>query len=108
MRLPLPQAARSDAVMKREKIYEFAINHPLTTAKSKAIEKHIEENARLSDRSVSYGWHDEDNHVLLIDMNPVSFEVRFHKDRIELFGAAHLWARLLFTDRRKAEFKALH
>jgi hypothetical protein len=91
--------------MKREKIYDFAINSPLTTAKRKAVEKHIEQNAHLSPKPIRFNWDEDDNEVLHIEAEPLSIEVRFQKENVELFATAPLWARLLFTKQRKAELK---
>jgi hypothetical protein len=91
--------------MKQEKIYEFPIDHPLTPAKRKAVEKHIEENAHLSTSPVTFNWNEEDDHVLHIAVDPVLIEVRFRDNVVELFGAAPLWARVLFTQKRKDDLK---
>jgi hypothetical protein len=90
--------------MKREKIYVFSIDSPLTTAKRKAVEKQIEQNAHLSPKPISYSWN-EDDEVLHIEAEPLLVEVRFHEKNVELFATAPLWARLLFTKQRKAELK---
>jgi len=91
--------------MKQEKIYEFAIDHPLTPARRKVVEKHIERSARLSPRPVSYNWDEHDDEVLHIEAEPVRIEVRFQDDSVQLYAAAPLWARLLFTKQKKAELK---
>jgi len=91
--------------MKKEKIYEFPIDRPLTPAKRKAVEKHIEDNAYLSPRPFSYNWDEEDDEVLHIAAEPVLIEVRFKDKSVELYGSAPLWARLLFTETKKAELK---
>jgi hypothetical protein len=91
--------------MKKEKIFEFSIDRPLTPARRKAIEKHIEQNADQSEKPVSYSWDDDDGDVLRIEADPVEIEVRFEATKVELFGAAPLWARLLFTAKKKAELK---
>jgi hypothetical protein len=91
--------------MKKEKLYDFAIDRPLTPARRKAVEKQIEQNARLSPQPVSYNWDEADDEVLHIAAAPVLIEVRFQKKNVELYGTAPLWARLLFTKQRKAELK---
>ena len=89
--------------MKREKIYSFAIDHPLTPAKRKAVERHLKANVPLSPSRVSWEWDDPETlHILA---HPVQVDVRFKRERVELFAAAPLWARLLFTKQRKAELK---
>lgn len=91
--------------MKKEKIYEFEVDHPLTPAKRKAVEKHIDSNAHLSPKPVAYHWDEDDDQILHIAADPVLIEVRFQGKTIELYCAAPLWARLFFTDRRKTELK---
>jgi hypothetical protein len=91
--------------MKREKIYDFAIDSPLTAAKRKAVEKNIEQNAHLSPKPVSYRWDEDDRQLLLIEAEPLLIEVKFQEKNVELFATAPLWARLLFTKPRKAELK---
>jgi hypothetical protein len=91
--------------MKKEKIYEFPIDRPLTPAKRKAVEKHLEENARLSPKPISYQWEGKASDVLRIAAEPVEVEVIFQAKSVELYAAAPLWARLLFTKQKKAELK---
>jgi hypothetical protein len=91
--------------MKQEKIFDFAIDYPLTPARRKAVEKHILINARLSPRPVTYNWDEDDGEVLHIAAEPVQIEVRFQETKVELYAAAPLWARLLFTNKKKAELK---
>jgi hypothetical protein len=88
--------------MKREKIYEFALDRPLTPAKRKTVEKYLQKNAHLSPKPVSYSWDEE---VLYIEAKPVLVEVRFQQKRVELYATAPLWARLLFTKQKKVELK---
>jgi hypothetical protein len=91
--------------MGKEKIYEFAIDRPLTPARRKAVEKQIKDNAHLSPMPVSYNWDEEDDEVLHIEAKPVLIEVRFQDKNVELYGTAPLWARLLFTNQKKSELK---
>jgi hypothetical protein len=91
--------------MKREKIYDFAIDSPLTPAKRKLVEKHIEQNAHLSPKPISYNWDEDDDQVLHIEAAPLLIEVSFQARSVELYATAPLWARLLFTKQRKVELK---
>jgi len=91
--------------MKKEKIYEFPIDRPLTPSKRMAIEKQIEENAFLSPKPVSYQWEGEARDLLRIAAAPIEIEVSFQAKRVKLYAAAPLWARLLFTKQRKADLK---
>jgi len=87
--------------MKKEKLYDFPIDHPLTPARRKTVEKHVKQNARLFPQPVSYGWDEDDDKILHIVAQPVQIEVRFREKSVELYGAAPLWARLLFTKQKK-------
>ncbi len=91
--------------MKKEKIYEFPIDSKLTAAKRKIVEKHVAEIPPVSDKPVTYNWDEDDDTVLHVRVDPVLFEVRFQDDIVELYGAAPLWARVLFTKKKKAELQ---
>jgi hypothetical protein len=65
----------------------------------------IKYNANLFAKPVSYNWDEDDDEVLHIEAKPVQIEVRFQDKSVELYGAAPLWARLLFTKHRKAELQ---
>jgi hypothetical protein len=92
--------------MKKQKLYDFSIDSPLTAAKRKAVERQIEHSAHLSPNPISYTWdEDDDDEVLVITADPILIEVRFQERKVELYGAAPLWARLLFTNSRKVELK---
>jgi hypothetical protein len=92
--------------MKLEQFYVFSINSPLTSKKRIALEKQIKENSQLFEREVDYKWLKRgDEKFLRVLVEPVTIEIVFHDDRVELFGAAPAWARLLFTKARKTELK---
>lgn len=91
--------------MKLEKIYEFAIDKPLTKQRRKAVEKYIVTQAELAAQEVSYNWDEEDDSILLITASPVEVEIHFSHTVVELYAAAPLWARLLFTEKKKTELK---
>jgi hypothetical protein len=92
--------------MQLEQFYVFPIASPLTGRKRQAIEAQIDENAQLFEREVAYRWLKRgDEKFLRILVEPVTIEIVFHDDRVELFGAAPTWARLLFTNARKQELK---
>jgi hypothetical protein len=40
-----------------------------------------------------------------IKAEPIALEVTFQDNKVELYGAAPLWARRLFTEKKKAKFK---
>ena len=92
--------------MDLEKFYVFPIASPLSPAKRRAVEAQVDENAQLFEQKVSYKWLKRgDEKFLRILIDPVTIEVVFFDDRIECYGAAPAWARLLFTKARKEELK---
>ncbi|WP_020180184.1 hypothetical protein [Methylopila sp. M107] len=92
--------------MKREKIYEFKIDKALNAARRKALEDNIEKRAELSPKPFEYGW-EEDADVLHILLDPVDIEVEFQPEKVELFATAPLWAKVGFTEKKKAELRGL-
>ncbi len=92
--------------MDLEQFYVFPIQSKLTSEKRRAIEAQMAENAEAFDREISYKWLKRgDERFLRILVDPVTVEVVFFDDRIECYGAAPAWARLLFTKARKNELK---
>jgi|ERR1700693_294158 len=89
----------------REKLYDLPIDNPLTSARRKAINSHIARNAHLTHSPVQYDWDNTGGDVLRITAEPVMFEVRFHAKKVEIYGSAPLWARLLFTGKKKELLK---
>lgn len=92
--------------MKREKIYEFEINETLTEARREALEANIEKNAGLSPKPFDYGW-EEDADILHILIDPVDIEVEFQPKKVGVFATAPVWAKVGFTEKKKAELKGL-
>jgi hypothetical protein len=92
--------------MDLEQFFVFPIDSPLTAAKRRALEEQIQEQAKLLEREITYKWlkRGEERFLRLL-VDPVTVEVVFFDDRIECFGAAPAWARLLFTKARKEELK---
>jgi hypothetical protein len=92
--------------MNLEQFYVFEIDSPLTAEKRRAVDAQIDENATLFEREVSYKWLKRgEEKFLRILIDPVTIEIVFFDDRIECYGAAPAWARLLFTKARKLELK---
>lgn len=92
--------------MSLEQIYVFPIDAPLTSAKRLRIEQLIAAKATESEKDVTYKWVKRGTEKLLrAEIDPVTLEVIFHDDRVELFGTAPAWAKLLFTKAKKAEIK---
>ena len=92
--------------MDLEQFYVFPVQSSLTSERRRAIEVQIAENAEAFERDVSYKWLKRgDERFLRILVDPVTIEVVFLADRVECYGAAPAWARLLFTKARKQELK---
>jgi hypothetical protein len=92
--------------MQLEQFYVFPIASPLTTQKRLVIESQIQENAQLFGKEVTYRWLKRgDEKFLRVLVDPMTIEIVFFDDRVEVFGAAPTVARLLFTNARKEEFK---
>jgi hypothetical protein len=85
----------------KEKLYDLPIDNPLTSARREAINQHIDRNAHLSESPVHYDWDNSAGEVLRITAQPVIFEVKFHAKKVEVYGSAPLWARLLLTAKKK-------
>jgi hypothetical protein len=69
------------------------------------VDAHIEKKAQESEKEVTYQWLKRgDEKFLRAVVAPVTIEVVFYDDRIELFGAAPAWAKLLLAA-RKTELK---
>jgi hypothetical protein len=91
--------------VKKEKIFEFPITQPLTPANRKTVEKQVEKNAHLSPKPITYEWDEDDENVLHIEAGPVEAELRFHPKKVELYGAAPFWVRMLLTEKKKLQIK---
>lgn len=89
--------------MKSDKIYEFAIQHPLNATRRKAVEKYIDEHMHLLDQKTEYAWDEEQKDTLNISVGPAAFTVQFHPKQVDVFFAAPMWVRLLFSEKKKAE-----
>jgi hypothetical protein len=92
--------------MNLEQFYVFPISSRLNAQKRKIIETQIDENAQLFEQKVDYKWlkRGEEKFLRLL-AEPVTIEIVFHDDRVELYGAAPAWARVLFTNARKKELR---
>lgn len=92
--------------MELEQFYAFAIDESLTPQRRAIIEKSIDDNAEAFGRNVTHGWHSrEGENFLRINVEPVVIEIVFADGRIELYGAAPVWARLLFTSAHKEQLR---
>ncbi|MBB3102578.1 exopolysaccharide biosynthesis protein [Azomonas macrocytogenes] len=105
-RRPILTARDIPNIMDLEQIYVFPVNSTLTSQKRHAVEAQLDENAALFEREVSYKWLKRgEEKFLRILADPVTIEIVFFNERIEVYGAAPAWARLLFTKARKEELK---
>jgi hypothetical protein len=89
----------------KEKLYDIPVDNPLTSTRRKAINQHIARNAHLSDSPIQCDWDQTGGKVLRITAHPMTFEVSFHPKKVEIYGSGPLWARLLFTEKKKQLFK---
>jgi hypothetical protein len=86
----------------KEKIYEFAIEQPLNPARRKSIDKYLAKHAGKVKWGASYGWDEENDHLLHIATGPVKWELWFAPHRVTVFGHGPFWARMLFSDKKRA------
>ncbi len=86
----------------KEKVYEFAIEQTLNETRRKAIDKFLHKNADKSKWPASHEWDKENDHLLHITTYPVKWEVWFAAKRVTVFGSGPFWARMLFSDKKKA------
>jgi hypothetical protein len=84
----------------KEKINEYPIDRPLSAGRRKKINKFIETNAGRLGRAISHDWNDSGT-VLVLASDPVKWEFVFHPDRVETFGSAPFWVKMLFTEKRR-------
>jgi hypothetical protein len=84
----------------KEKINEYPIDRPITAGRRKKIEQFIKTNAGRLGRPVSHEW-DESGTVLALASDPVRWEFVFHPKRVEAFGSAPFWVKMLFTEKRR-------
>jgi hypothetical protein len=89
----------------KEKLYDIAIDHPLTATRRKALSQHIARNVHLSDVPLHHEWDSKAAEILRITADPVTFEVKFHAQKVEIYASAPLWARLLLTAKKKELLK---
>jgi hypothetical protein len=88
--------------MELEQFYVYNIVSPLTQDKRAIIEKHIDDNATAFGQNATRSWHKgEEEDFLRIFVEPVVIEIVFLSERVELYGAAPTWARVLFTAEHK-------
>jgi len=84
----------------KEKINEYPIDRPINAARRKKITQFIESNVGRLGRAVAAEW-DESGKKLLLRSDPVEWEFVFHPNRVEAFGSAPFWVKMLFTEKRR-------
>ena len=93
--------------MKKDQVYSFKIDHPLTEERRKAIEREIDRNATTTDEPVSHQWDEHDTDQLHIDIGPVKLDVLFYETFVEVYVDAPLWARVMITKEKEASLRDL-
>ncbi len=96
---------RDDFPSMKEKIYEFNIEHPLTAPRRKTLDQFLKKHAPKSKWAASHQWDEENDHLLHITTYPVQWEVWFAPHRVTVFGSGPFWAKMLFTDKKRAELR---
>jgi len=93
--------------MQLEQFYVYDIVNPLTPDRKTFVENQIDENAATFGKDVTRHWHkgEQEEDFLRIFIEQVIIEIVFLNERVELYGAAPAWARLLFTMERKEELR---
>ncbi|MCW2275835.1 hypothetical protein GJ654_15735 [Rhodoblastus acidophilus] len=93
--------------MDLEKFSVYVIDAPLDNLKRKVLEAEMDRAGVEFEKKVTYKWLKRgEEKFLRVFVDPITVEVVFFDDRVELYGAAPAWARLLMTNARKAEFAA--
>ena len=65
------------------------------------MDRLIEENTHRIPWPVTHAW-DNSGKRLELSTKPVDWEIVFHADKVEVFGYGPLWARMLFTKKKRA------
>jgi hypothetical protein len=86
----------------KEKIYEFTIEHLLTAARRKALDRYLAKIAPQSKWAASHAWDEEDEDLLHITTYPVKWEIVFKGRHVTVYGSGPFWAKMLFSDKKRA------
>jgi hypothetical protein len=86
----------------KEKIYAIGIKRPLNASRRKAIDQFLDENASKVKWPSSYRWDEANDQLLRITVFPVKWEIWFTPKRVTVYGSGPIWARLLFSEKKKA------
>jgi hypothetical protein len=99
--------ANREVTMDLEQFFIFSIESPLDNEKRKILESEITGSALALEKDVSLKWLKRgEEKFLRILSDPATVELVFFDDRIECYGAAPAWARLLLTRSRRQELKS--
>lgn len=93
--------------MKKQKIFEFAIEASLDDARRESVEEAIEQAAEIYETDLEYGWQEDDLSRLHVFIKQVEIEIRFRDGLVEIFAAAPIWAKAAFTEKRKGMIGAM-
>ena len=85
----------------KEKIYEFKVDQTLSGTRRKAIDRYLGKNLSKLKWPSSHTWDKENDHLLHITVYPVQWEIWFAAHRITVFGRGPLWAKMLFSDKKR-------
>lgn len=88
-----------------EKLYDIPIDSPLTEERRTTISRFIVENAHRFPMQITHSWHEETEPVLRLFTKPVTWEARFHGQKVEVFGSGPRWAAMLLTKKRRQEVR---
>jgi hypothetical protein len=89
----------------KEKIYEFNIEHPLTAPRRKVLDHFLKKNASKLKWAAHHAWDEENDHLLHIVTGPVKWEIWFAAPRVTVFGRGPFWAKMLFSDKKRAQLR---
>lgn len=93
--------------MKKQKIFEFAIDASLDDARREAVELAIEQAAESYETDLEYGWQEDDPSRLHVFIKQLEIEICFRDSLVEILAAAPVWAKAAFNAKRKSMIGAM-
>lgn len=92
--------------MELELLCAFPVSSPAAAIDRASVEDAITQKTRKYNRKPTYKWIKRGEEKLLrVLVDPITIEVVFHDERVEVFWTAPLWARLLITNKMKDEVR---
>ena len=88
-----------------EKLCDIPIDSPLTEPRREAITQFLSENAHRFPMEISHSWNEDTEPVLQLVTNPVTWQARFHGEKVEVFGTGPAWVKMLLTQKRREEVR---